>query len=130
MTRVKLAVTDLAESTVAEQAPVPVQAPDQPANVEVASGVAVRVTTVPESKEAEQVEPQSMPAGAEVTAPPPVPTFETESEWVTRVKVAVTDFAESTVAVQVPVPVQAPDQPAKVEVASGVAVRVTTVAAS
>ena len=42
-------------------------------------------------------------------------------------KVAVTVFAAFMVSVQVPVPVQAPLQPAKVLPAAGVAVRVTLV---
>jgi hypothetical protein len=41
------AVTVLAASIVTTQAAVPVQAPDQPAKVEVASGVAIKVTDVP-----------------------------------------------------------------------------------
>jgi len=53
--------------------PEPVQAPDQPANVDPEAGVAVRVTDVPLSKEAEQVDPQSMPEGLLVMVPEPVP---------------------------------------------------------
>ena len=41
-------------------------------------------------------------------------------------KVAVTLFAAFMVSVQVPVPEHAPDQPAKLELLPGVAVRVTT----
>jgi hypothetical protein len=44
----KLALTDCAEFMVTEQAPVPVQAPDQPANTEAPElGAAVKATTVP-----------------------------------------------------------------------------------
>ncbi len=43
---------------------------------------------------------------------------------------AVTEVAALTVTVQVPVPEQAPLQPAKVEPAAGVAVRVTAVPGS
>jgi hypothetical protein len=68
-----VAVTALAESMVTVQLPVPVHAPLQPVNAEVASGVAVKVTTVPVVKVAEQVAPQLMPGGFEVTVPPPVP---------------------------------------------------------
>jgi hypothetical protein len=130
--RVKVAVTDLAASMVAVQVPVPEHpAPDQPAKVEVASGVAVSTTAVPVSYVAVQLAPQLIPAGAEATVPPPVPARLTESAWVIRAKVAVTDAAASTVTVQVPVPEHpAPDQPAKVEVASGVAVSTTAVLAS
>ena len=44
-----------------------------------------------------------------------------------RLKEAVTDFAESMVMVQGPLPVQAPLQPVKTESAAGVGVRVTEV---
>ena len=56
------------------------QAPLQPVNVEPASGVAVNVTIVPDVNEAEQVAPQSIPAGELVTDPAPVPVFVTVSE--------------------------------------------------
>src|SRR5512143_514126 len=47
--------------------------PLQPAKIEPEAGVAVRVTSVPLLKVAEQVLPQLMPAGLLVTAPFPVP---------------------------------------------------------
>ena len=47
--------------------------PLQPWKVEPLAGVAVRVTCVPLSKEAEQVAPQLIPVGLEVTVPLPVP---------------------------------------------------------
>ena len=46
--------------------------PLQPVNVEPAAGVAVRVTAEPLANAAEQVAPQSMPVGDEVTVPVPV----------------------------------------------------------
>jgi hypothetical protein len=56
--------------------------------------------------------------------------LETVKRYWFLVKVAVTDLAASIVTMQEPVPVQTPpDQPAKVEVASEEAVRVTTVPA-
>src|SRR5437016_2079047 len=48
--------------------------PVQPWKVEPVAGVAVRVTCVPLSKAAEQVAPQLIPAGLEVTVPRPVPS--------------------------------------------------------
>jgi hypothetical protein len=125
---VNVAVTDLAASIVTVQAPVPLQAPVQPVKVEAASGVAVRITSVAPSKVAVQVKPQAIPTGVDVTSPSPVPARKTVSVWVRRVKVAVTDLALSIVTVQVKlVPVHAPVQPSKVEVASGVTVRETVV---
>jgi len=52
--------------------------PDQPANVEPAAGVAVKVTEVPLLKVAEQVLPQFMPAGLLLTMPDPVPLLAIE----------------------------------------------------
>ena len=68
-----------------------------------------------------------MPAGLLVTRPTPVPALDTVNANVGRLNVAVTDFAASTVTTQLPVPVQAPLQPAKTEGAVGAAVNVTTV---
>ncbi len=51
--------------------------PVQPVNVEPAAGAAVNVTADPSTKLSEQSEPQSIPAGDEVTVPPPAPDFET-----------------------------------------------------
>src|SRR5262249_18050814 len=44
--------------------------PSQPRNSKLVSGAAVRVTAVPEGYDIEQLAPQSMPAGLEVTVPP------------------------------------------------------------
>jgi hypothetical protein len=52
---------------------VPVQAPDQPMNVESLAGVAASVTVVVSVKVALQVLPQLMPLGVLVTVPVPVP---------------------------------------------------------
>ena len=60
----KVAVTACAALTVTVQVPVPAQLPLQPVKAEPIAGAAVKVTTVPEVKEVEQVEGQEMPAGA------------------------------------------------------------------
>jgi hypothetical protein len=61
------------------------------------------------------------PAHVPVSEPPPL---------LDVLNVAVTDMFEFMVTVQVPVPEQAPDQPANVEPVFGVAVNVTTVPAA
>src|SRR3954468_8110618 len=75
--RGKGAVTVIEEPACTTQVPVPAQAPLQPEKTEFASGVGVSVTWRPFSKEAVQDTPQLMPAGAEATAPVPVPFFRT-----------------------------------------------------
>jgi len=125
----KVAVTDLAALMVTEHVPVPVQAPLHPANVEPDAGDAVRVTTVPLLKFALQVLGQLIPLGLLVTFPLPVPASVTVNGKVTMLKVAVTDLAALMVTEHLPVPVQAPPHPAKVEPEAGDAVRVTTVPA-
>lgn len=70
--RLKAAVTASLELIVTVQLPVPVQAPDHPANAEPVFGVAVSVTTVPAAK-LRQPEPHEVPGGEELTAPLPVP---------------------------------------------------------
>ena len=61
------------------QAPVPVQAPDHPANVELLFATALSVTMVPLVKLALQVAPQLIPPGLLMTVPPPVPAGRTVS---------------------------------------------------
>src|SRR4051794_10521742 len=127
---VNVAVTERAASIDTTQSPVPEQpAPNQPAKSELASGVAVSVTTVPNAKACEQVAPQSIPAGLELTEPVPEPSVDTSSVLSGfRSKVAVTDRAASIETTQSPVPVQpAPDQPVKSELRAGVADSVTDV---
>ena len=107
---------------------VPVQAPDQLVKVEPAAGAAVRVTDVPLLKLAEHVLPQLIPAGLLVTVPVSVPARVVVSAYWMTANVAVTDCAWLIATVQVvAVPVQAPDQPVKLEPAVGAAVRVTDV---
>ena len=76
----------------------------------------------------EQVAPQVIPAGLELTDPDPFPDFETLRLNVCSVKVAVTDVAAVIETTQVPVPEQPPpDHPVKVDPVDGVAVKVTLV---
>src|SRR6185436_12493922 len=120
-------VTDVAALAASAHVPAPEQAPPQPAKKEPAAGVAVRVRTEPGVTDCEHVAPQLMPAGALVTVPVPDPFLATESvTGPVRLNVAVTDVAAFTVTAHVPVPEQAPPQPAKKEPAAGVAVRVRT----
>ena len=122
----KVAVTVVAELTVTVHVPVPVQAPPQPLNTDPAAAAAVRVTLVPETKVAEHVAPQLIPAGELVTVPVPLPCSETVSASC-GAKVAVTFCAELMVTLHAPVPVHAPLQPVKTDPAAGVASRLTTV---
>jgi hypothetical protein len=57
----------------------PLQAPDQCENVDPSAGLAVSVTDVFEANDAVHVEPQSMPAGDEMTLPVPGPLRLTSS---------------------------------------------------
>jgi hypothetical protein len=68
-----VAVTEVLAVRVTAHVLVPLQAPDQPTNVEPVLGVAVSVTNVPLAKPALHVVPQLMPEGLLVTAPEPVP---------------------------------------------------------
>jgi len=79
-------------------------------------------------KELEQVAPQVIPAGLELTEPEPTPPLLTVKVSVCRVNCAVTDVAAVTETTQVPVPEQPlPDHPVKVDPVEGVAVSVTLV---
>ena len=57
----------------------PEQAPLQLAKVEPPSAVAVRITRVPAEKLTEQVDPQAIPDGDELTVPLPAPAHVTVS---------------------------------------------------
>jgi hypothetical protein len=112
------------------QVPVPVQAPLQPVNVAPAAGAVVSVTLVPEAILALHVVPQSIALGLDATVPAPAPLFATLRVYVVTAavpNVAVTLRAAVMLTVQVPVPVQAPLQPEKVEPVAAAAVRVTEV---
>jgi hypothetical protein len=125
----KVALTDFAASMVRLHAPVPLHAPLQPAKVEPESGVAAKLTTVPFAKLAEHVVPQEIPDGVLVTVPVPAPLLATVRVKGPgfAVKFALTDFAASMVTLHAPVPLQAPPQPANVELEPGAAVKLTTV---
>jgi hypothetical protein len=127
VTVLKVAVTAWAALIVTVQLPVPVHALLQPAKLEPVAGVSVRVTLVPLAKFALHVPGQVMPAGMLVTVPDPLPATVTDKAKVTVLKVAVTAWAALIVTVQVPVPVQALLQPAKVEPVAGISVKVTLV---
>jgi len=77
ITKVAVTLTSAVMETV--QVPVPEQPPpDQPANADPSAtvGVAVSVTLpLPPANSAEHVDPQVMPAGAELTAPVPSPVL-------------------------------------------------------
>jgi hypothetical protein len=75
----KVAVAEVAVVMVRVQEEVPEQAPLQPVNDDPDAAEAVRVTEAPEAKAAEQVVPQLIPAGDEVTVPAPVPASEMDS---------------------------------------------------
>jgi hypothetical protein len=108
-----------------------VQAPDQPTNSEPASATAERVTTVPSGNWLEQVAPQVIPAGAEVTVPVPAPAFVTETGQLGGgVNCASTYLAASIATVHGPVPLHAPLQPVNVAPPEAVATSVTVVPGS
>ena len=69
----KLAETVVFALIVTLHAPVPVQPPDHPPNVEVDPGASLSVTTVPAANVYWHVVPQLMPAGLLVMVPAPVP---------------------------------------------------------
>ena len=103
----------------------------QPVNCEPVAGVAVKVTVLPLSKLAEQVDPQFTPTGEVVTVPVPAPVVDTETRYLAGSKLATTVSVALMVTVQVPVPGQVAAlpftvQPVKLDVpAAGVAVSVT-----
>jgi hypothetical protein len=122
-----VAVTcSLALSFTVQVASVPVQPPAQPTKVDPSAAAAVRVTAVPGSKLAVHVCPQSTPDGLLLTLPLPVPLRVTASTG-KSLKVAVAEEFWLNVILQAPTPLQAPDHPAKKELAAGDAASVTSV---
>jgi hypothetical protein len=126
----KVAATDVALPTLTVHAPVPEQAPDQPAKLEFAAAAAERVMLVPWAKFAVQDCPQLMPAGLLVITPVPGPVTETDKEALEGVeKAAPTVMSPLTTTVHLPVPEHAPDQPENESFEAGAAVSVTEVPA-
>lgn len=131
MLSANVAVTLRARLIETVQVPVPEQAPLQPVKLDPVDAAAVSVTVVPAAKVPLQLLLHAMPPGEDVTTPEPVPRVVKVRVYVVpdelRVKVAVTLLAASTTSVQVPVPVQAPLQPAKEEPDAGDALSATLV---
>jgi hypothetical protein len=94
VSKTNVAVTDSSAFIVTWHLSAPEQAPDQPLKVELesSSSPTPRVTTVPEEKANEQVEPQTIPAGLELIVPLPSPALLTVRVWV----VAMADVAPLT----------------------------------
>ena len=102
--------------------------PLQPVKPDRRLGCAVSVTSVLLAYEAEQEEPQLMPAGLEVTVPLPSPVFATDSVKYCTLNVTVTLRAALIDTVQVaPDTVVHPAHPPNSEPAAGAAVNVTVV---
>lgn len=126
----KVAATDVVLLSVTVHAPVPEQAPDQPAKLELAAALAESLTLDPGGKLAVHDCPQLIPAGLLVITPDPGPVTETARDALVGVeKAAPTIMSLLRTTMHLPVPEQAPDQPENVSLAAGVAVRVTEVPA-
>jgi hypothetical protein len=125
---VKIAFTVLIALIVTVQVPVPLQAPDQPVKVLPEVGVAVREIIVFNATLVEQLDPQEIDPPELETVPVPVPDLVTKRVIADpEANTALTDFTAFTLTTQVPVPLQAPDQPLKLYPDDGVAVSVTEV---
>ena len=125
----KLAVTDLARLVATVHVVPEVEShPVHPTKADNRAGFALRVTTTLLAYEAEQVDPQLIPAGLETTEPPPRPVLLTLSVKNCRLKVAVTDLTAPMLTVQVVADIESqPLQPPKSEPLAAAAVSVTIV---
>jgi hypothetical protein len=123
------AVTDLALFVATVHVfPETLSHPLHPTKADRRPGLAVSVTVTLLANEAEQVDPQLIPAGLEVTVPLPRPLLLTVRLKNCRLNVAVTDFAAFMATVHVaPETELQPVQLPKTEPAAGVAVSVTVV---
>jgi hypothetical protein len=81
----KVAVAELSAVRLIVHAPAPEHAPDHPVKVDPAAGLSVSVSAAPSGNGCEQAEPQSIPAGVEVTAPRPLPDVATVNVFGQRV---------------------------------------------
>jgi hypothetical protein len=127
-----LAPTERAASIVTAHGPVPLQLPDHPANIELPSGAAVRVTRVAgavRGTRAEHARPAHVSAiGLAATVPAPVPDTTTSSRRWRASNRATTRRTVSALTVHAPVPEHGIDHPANTESAAATAVSVTRVA--
>jgi hypothetical protein len=123
---VNVAVAERSASRVSVHGPVPEHAPVQPAKVDPEPAGAVSVTDVPWANAWTHAAPQSIPVGALVIEPLPVPALATVSVFCVS-KIAVTERAVVMATVHDAVPEQPPIQPVKLEPAAGEAVSVTWV---
>jgi len=122
-------MTDLARLVATVQVrPETLSHPLHPVKPERRAGLAVNVTTWLLAYDAEQVDPQLIPAGLDVTVPLPRPVLLTLNMKYCRLKVAVTDLAALMVTLQVaPETALHPLHPANSDPAFAVAVNVTVV---
>src|ERR1017187_42768 len=101
------------------------QSPLQPAKVDPAAGLGIRVMNVPPAKGAEQMAPQLIPAGREMTSPEPLPPLMTVT--VPRLLNVAVHLLPVSDTVTLPELLQSPLQPANVDPPAGVGVRATVV---
>ncbi len=128
-TAVNCAVTVWFPFITTTQAPVPLQAPPQPAKVDPPDAVARSVTELPAGKLAEQPPPQLMPLGLLLTVP--LPDFVTDRLAVFTPVVNIATTVALLCNAQTPVPEQpAPLHPAKADPGDAAADKTTDVPAS
>ena len=112
---------------VGAHAPAPEQESDQPRKCDPVAATAISATVEPKTNGELHRSPQSIPAGALVTVPRPVPVLVTTIGKLSSSKTAVTVAAAVSETVQLPLPVQAPVQALNLEPAAGCGLSVTLV---